>query len=549
MATVPRTSRWNSAVLFSAWRKHAAHDDFAEGDWFVDAFGVSVGKLTPLVSSDVYASVISQYVLQSLAQRDPKTLEWYPQIAKSWTIEKEGDGLAITFELRSDVRFADGKPLTADDVVFTYNWIMNPKVAAPRDRAYYERITSVTKDGDYRVTFRFDEPYFQAFELAAGMNILAKHWYSQFTPEQFNQMPGLLFGSGPYQLSVEPAQWKPGSGKITLVRNKNYWGVQPAFDEIVYREILDDTARLTTFRNGNVDQYSPTPEQYTKLKQDRELRKRAELYEYETITGGYRYIAWNQQRNGKPTLFADKRVRQAMTMLINRPEMCDRLMSGLAHVATGPFHRLGKQDDPDVEPWPYDPQQARQLLKEAGFEDRNGDGVIEGSTGQPFRFTLIFPSSSANYQQMGRYLKDAYARAGIDMRLEPLEWTIMIQRIDQRDFDAMTLGWSGSVEGDPYQIFHSSQIGDGGDNYVHYINKELDSTLEKARQTMDEDQRMPLWHKVHRILHEDQPYTFLFTLKAVQFMDRRIKNVDVTRLGLNPEVEWYVPKAVQKWSK
>ena len=525
-----------------------AQDDFAEGDRFIDVFGQTVGTLTPLVSKDVYASVVSNFVLQSLAERDPDTLEWYPRIARSWTVNENEEGVTITFELRRDVRFSDGEPLTAEDVVFTYDWTMNPKVDAVRARSYYRRIKDVTREGEYTVTFKYDEPYFKAFELAAGMDILAEHYYSEFTPKQFNQTPGLLFGSGPYQLPMEPRNWEPGSGQITLVRNEDYWGVRPGFSRIVFREILDDTARLTTFRNGDIDQYSPTPEQYGKLKQDESLRERAKLYEYETMTGGYRYIGWNQQRGGEPTLFADQRVRQAMTLLLDRQRMCDRLMAGLATVSTGPFHRLGEQVAPDVEPWPHAPQRARSLLREAGFEDRDGDGVIENDAGDPFQFSLIYPADSTNYQQMAKYLKDAYARAGIDMQLEPLEWNTMIQRMDQRDFDAMTLGWSGSVEGDPYQIFHSSQIEGGGDNYVNYRNKELDQLIEDARRTLDKDERMQLWHEVHRIIHEDQPYTFLFTQKAVQFMDRRIHNVEITRTGLNQPIEWYVPTPQQKWS-
>ena len=521
--------------------------DFARGDWLIDAFGVAVGKLTPLISSDVYARTIENQILETLAQRDPDTLEWKPLIAHGWSISD--DGLTITFDLRDGVRFSDGEPLTARDVVYTYRLIMNPKIAAPRARAYFEKVKDVRQEGDHRVVFEFKEPYFRAFETCAGMAIQAEHFYSRFTEAQYNEMPGLLFGSGPYQLSVEPTEWTPGNGKIELVRNDQYWGPKPAFDRLVFREITDDNARLTTFKNGELDRFSVRPEQYKSLKADEAVNARAKLYEYETVLGGYRYIGWNQHRDGQPTRFADKRVRQAMTMLIDRQEICQRIMVGLATVSTGPFHHLGKQASPSVDLWPYDPNRAKALLKQAGFEDRDGDSVIDGPGGQPFRFKLIYPSGSANYQEMALYLKDAYARAGVILEPEPLEWTIMIQRIDQRDFDAMTLGWSGSVEGDPYQIFHSEQIADGGDNYIHYQSPELDQAIDQARQTIDEAERMNLWHRCHEILHEDQPYTFLLTPKSVTFIDRRIQNVQLTPLGLNAALEWYVPLALQTWSE
>ena len=537
----------DTAPAFARILAAQAEPDYARGDWVIRAFGVSVGKLTPHVSSDVYQSLLESYIVQSLAYRDPDTLEWKPLIAESWDISE--DGLAITFDMRRDAKFSDGSPVTADDVVYTYHLIMNPNIAAPRSRAYYEKLESVERDGDYRVIFKLREPYFKSFEFCGGMGILSQKFYSQFTPEQYNEMPGLLFGSGPYKLADDPKLWAPGSGKIELVRNDQYWGVEPAIDRLVFREITDDTARLTTFTNGELDRYGATPEQYLTLKNNKDLLKQADLYEFETVNTGYRYIAWNQvASDGKPSRFADKRVRQAMTMLTNRPEMCERLMVGLGTPATGPFHRKGNQDSPNVKPWPYDPDRAKALLKEAGYEDRDGDGVIEGPDGKPFTFRMIYPASSANYQEMVFYLRDAYARAGIQMQPDPLEWTIMLQRIDQRDFDAMTLGWSGTPEGDPYQIFHSSQVGDGGDNYVHFIDHELDSLIDTARVTMDVDKRMPMWHRVHEILHEEQPYTFLFTSKAVAFIDKRFKHVMVTTLGLNSEVEWYVPTGMQRYS-
>lgn len=529
-------------------RREAAHamPGYAEGDWLVDAFGADVGKLTPLVASDAYQSTLEGYVLDSLAERDPETLEWKPMVARMWDVSP--DGLTIRFELRDDVRFSDGSPLTAADVVFTYQWIMNPKVAAVRTRSYYEKITQVEQQGDYAVVFHLSEPYFKGFEVCAGLAILSKQYYSQFSEEQFNELPGLLFGSGPYRLPGNPQDWQPGEGKVELVRNDRYWGVKPALERLVFRIITDDTARLVAFRNGETDRYSPTPENYLALKDDQQLRQDKEMYEYETITGGYRYIAWNQQRAGKPTRFADRRVRQALTLLTNRKQMCQTLMVGLATPNSGPFHRLSKQANPDIQPWPYDPDAARKLLKEAGFEDRNGDGVIESADGVPFQFKLIYPASSTNYQQMALYLKDAYARAGIAMEPDPLEWTIMLQRIDQRDFDAMTLGWTGVIEADPYQIFHSKQIGDGGDNYTAYRNPQLDELIDKARVTMDEDARLALWRQVHAILHEDQPYTFLWTSRAVLFIDKRIHNVQRLPLGLNSNTEWFVPLAQQRWT-
>ncbi len=522
-------------------------EDFAQGDWHIDVFAQTVGKLTPLISSDVYQRQVEQFVLQPLARRDPVSLEWKPLLAASWQISE--DGLTISFDLREDVRFSDGEPMMARDVVFTFKFIMNPKIDAPRTRAYYEKIESVTAKGPYRVVFRLREPYFLGFNICAGMDILAKHFYGSFTEEKFNASTGLLFGSGPYKLAVDPLHWKPGTGKLTLIRNDRYWGVDPAFNRLIWQEISDPTARLTTFVNGEIDRFGPTPEQYLSLKNDAKVNKQAQRHEFETITSGYRYIGWNQTRGGESTIFADKRVRQALTMLTDRDGMADRLMVGLASTASGPFHPLGNQADPAVEPWPYDPQRATQLLNEVGWQDRDGDGLLEDAQGHSFEFKLIYPASSENYKQMAFYLKDAYARAGILLEPDPLEWTIMLQRINDRQFDAITLGWGGTIEADPYQIFHSDQMEAGGDNYVCYVNEELDVLINEARVTVNETNRNLLWRRIHRILHEDQPYTFLFNRRSVVFIDRRIRNVQDTAVGLNSPVEWYVPVVDQKWTR
>ncbi|MEE9212457.1 MAG: peptide-binding protein [Phycisphaeraceae bacterium] len=536
---------------FDGVKAAAANPDYALGDWLVEAFGVKPPKLTPLLSSDVYAAIIQARVLEGMATQDPRTLEFKPLLAKSWQISD--DGLTITFQLRRGITFSDGESFDADDVVFSYNWIMNPKVDAPRDRAYYKRIRSVEKLGPYEVVFRYDEPYFQAFDLAAAMGILPEHFYSQYTPEQFNRDPGLLMGTGPYRLK-SPTSWRPGD-PLVLVRNERYWGEPGPFDRMVYRVIENEAAELTAFRNGELDQFLAEPEQYQGMLADDELMSRVDDYELEHLRIGYLYIAWNQKRVGQRTRFADKRVRQAMTMLADRQGVCDSIYLGYGKVTTGPFHYLGEQADPNIERWPYDVKRARALLKQAGYEDRDGDGVLESPDGEPFKVKLTYPSSGETYKRIVLYLRDSFARGGVVIEPDPTDWPLMIQKLNTRDFEAITLGWSGGIETDIYQMFHSSQIGDKGDNFISYVNPELDEAVDQARRTMDKTERMALWRRCHRILHEDQPYTFLFRRKGLFFIDKRIRNIQQTKVGFNyvsrwvMPIEWYVPKARQKYGK
>ncbi|SFD05226.1 peptide/nickel transport system substrate-binding protein [Thiohalospira halophila DSM 15071] len=531
-------------------RAHEASQepDFAPGDWRVHALGQGLDTLTPLVSTDAYASEIQNYVLESLLVRHPETLEWQGLLARDWEVAE--DGLTITFELRRGLRFSDGEPLTAEDVAFSYDFIMDEDIAAPRQRAYYRRVQEVEAVDEHTVVFRFAEPYFKALSLAGGLPVLAEHYYGRFRedPEAFNNSRSRLFGSGPYRFPAA-GEWTPDSGRVELERNPRYWGpVEPSFRRLVWEVIENDSARLTTYRNGDIDLYQARPREFEDLLEDPALMERSESRAYMSPTGGYSYIAWNQ-REGAETPFHDPRVRRAMTFLTDREALIQEVLAGHAEVAVSPFNPRSPQHDDGIEPRGHDPERARALLAEAGWEDRNGDGVLEDEAGNDFSFELTYVQASTDTQRVVEYLRDAWARAGVEMVPRPTEWSVMLEAIDQGDYDAITLGWTSDIEIDIYQMFHSSQIGEG-DNYVGYSNPELDAVIEQARATVEEGSRMALWHRAERHLFEDQPYTFLFRRETLLLMDDRFRNVQQTRLGLNADavpVEWYVPAAAQRY--
>ncbi|MCB1620561.1 MAG: peptide-binding protein [Thiothrix sp.] len=532
-----------------AWNA-AQQPGYAQGDWNVSSFGNNLKTLTPLISSDAYASDVQSYVQESLITRNPDTLEWEGLIARDWRVSD--DGLTITVNLRPDVKFSDGVPLTAEDVAFSFSFIMNEAIQAPRERAYLEKLASVTATDPYTVRFVFKEPYFEAMNLVAMVVVMPKHFYEPYlkTPETFNESKGLLLGSGPYRMA-DPKGWTPDQGNVELVRNERYWGdVQPTFDRILWKIIQNDSARLTTYRNGEIDTYSARPVEYNALKNDPQIMDKSHHFEYMSPVVGYSYIAWNEQRAGKPTLFADKRVRQAMTWLTDRQRIIDEIFLGYAETAISPFSPRSKQHDPTLQPRPYDMGKAKALLKEAGFEDRNGDGVLESADGTPFTFKLTYFESNEDTKRMVLLLKDLYARAGIKMEPSAQEWPVMQEQIDKKDFDAITLGWTSGLETDIYQMFHGSQIKTGGDNFISYSNPELDRLIDTARATVDENQRMPLWQQAEKIMHEDQPYTFLLRRKSLVFIDRRINGLALTNMGLNQgflPMENWVPAPRQRY--
>lgn len=520
---------------------------FARGDWFVENFGTNVGKLTPLISTDVYQRWVENRVMESMAYRDVDSLKLVPLLASDWTVSD--DGLTMTFNLRRGVTFSDGSPFTSADVVFTFDWIRNPKVDAPRARAYFEKLDTVVAEGDYRVVVKFKEFVFNGLESVSGTAIMSKAFYSKYTEQQFNENPGLLIGTGPYRMAT-PDQWRAGQ-RIELFRNERYWGVKPAFDRLVYYEVKDDVATETLYRNREVDRFAPTPDQYKRLLDDKAITSRSTNWEYYSPISGYNYIGWAQRRGGKATLFADKRVRQAMTLLIDRERLAQEIWYGYATPATGPFGYGTPQNDPEIKPWPHDVERAKALLKEAGFEDRNRDGNFESETGQPLKFTLSYGAGNPFTDRIVLFMKDSFAKAGIQMELDAVDWPILLKKLDTRDFDACMLGWSTSVETDCNQIFHSRQTQDNGDNFVNYVNADLDAAIDEAHRTVDEAERMKVWQKVHRILHEDQPYTFLLNRQALTYIDGRVKNIRKSALGLNVQntnlspIPWFVPTSEQ----
>lgn len=541
---------------FARAEQAASTPDYARGDWLVQSFASQVPSLTPYLSGDAYASRVQSWVSDTLITRDPETLEWLPLVAERWSVSD--DGLEITFTVREGVVFSDGEPLTAEDVAFSWAFLMDTKIAAPRARAYYSRIQNVTVSGR-DVTFVFSEPYFEAFATVGLLPLLPEHFYGRYlenvaAAEEFNQSTGLLLGSGPYRL-VSPTDWKPGD-LVELVRNERYWGWLPApFDRLIWKTIQTDAARLTEFKNGGMDVYVAQPLQYRDLIEDELITRRAQPFEYYNPRGGYTYIAWNQLRAGQDTAFVDRRVRQAMTYLTDRERIVDEIFLGFAMPASGPFNPLGKQANPNIEGRKFNLQKATELLAEAGYVDRDGDGVVESEQGVPLSFKLTYPSGSDNYKRFVLLLKDLYVKAGVIMEPNPVDWPVLIEALNNKDFDAISLGWTGDFEIDVYQNLHSSQTEPGGDNFINFKNEELDLLIEAARREMDEDVRMPIWHQVHEVLFREQPYTYLFRSKSLVFSDRRIKNVQVVRAGLNTgglwsiPMEWYVPSDEQKYAR
>lgn len=484
--------------------------------------------LNRLTATDAYASTINGFLFDSLIERDNETLDFKPKMAKSWTVSE--DKLTYTFELRNDITWHDGKPFTADDVVYTFEKIMDEKVDAPHLRVYYKDISDVKKIDDYTVQFTYARPYFKALEFVGGIPIIPKHIFD--TDQDFNLNPASRkpIGNGPYRF----VEWKTGK-QLLLERNPNYWDKEkiPHIKKILFKVIPDNTISLQVLKKGELDLTNLRPIQWVRQTNSEKFNEHFVKHKY--FTPGYRYIGWNLRR----PYFSDKRVRKALAHLINREAIVNKLEYGLGKITTGPFWVFGYENNPNIEPIPYDPQAAKKLLAEAGWVDEDGDEILE-KDGQKFEFTFLIPAGADFYTRLATIMKKDFEEAGINMDIRTMEWATFVQHLNARKFDAVSLAWSFGFDEDPYQVWHSSQA-EKGSNFVGFVNEEADRLMEQAREVFDKEKRANLYHRFHEIIHEEQPYAFLYSGPALLVRDKRFKNVKVYKGGIDI-LEWQISK-------
>jgi peptide/nickel transport system substrate-binding protein len=496
-----------------------------DGDWLISHLSAEPSTINPITSTDAYASTINNYIYESLIKRDEKTLELVPALAESWQISE--DHLTYVFHLRKNLRWQDGHPLTARDVLFSFERIRDPGVDAAHLRNYYQDIEELEVLDDWTLRYSYRIPYFKALELCGQIPIVPAHLFKE--GESFDEHPigRAPVGNGPYRL----LRWDTGR-EIVLVRNENYWGVRPHFDRVIFKIITDPSAAFQVLKKGGLDEMTLRPIQW--VRQTQSNRFAANYRKLKYYTPSYSYIGWNLR---KP-LFSDKRVRRAMTLMTDRETILNKILFGLGTVVSGTAYVNSPDYNHSVRPLPYDPFKAAELLAAAGWKDHDRDGVLERD-GAPFHFEFLLPAGSKLGEQVAAILQEGLKEIGVRMDIRKLEWAVFIQRIDERDFDGCTLAWNLSWDSDPFQLWHSSQA-EKGSNFVGFINEEADRTIENARREFDPTRRRTMYHRLHEILDEEQPYTFLFTREELSAVSSRFRNVNVYPMGVAPR-EWWTP--------
>jgi len=504
-----------------------------EGDWLIYHLNAEPATLNPITATDAYEGTVNNgKIYQTLIERNNESLKLDPLLAESWEISE--DKLKYTFKIKEGIKWHDGTPFTSEDVVFSYKTIMNPKVDTPQLRSYFQEIKDVKAIDDLTVEFTYARPYFLALEFCGGMPIVPKHIFDK---GDFNTNPAGRdpIGTGPYKF----VKWTTGR-EIVIEKNPDYWGEKPKLDKVVFKIITDNTVAFQVLKRKDLDISGLTPIQWERQTNTPSFQENFDKLSY--FAPNYSYIGWNSKR----PFFADKQVRTALTHLVNRELILEKILYNLGAVVTNPFYINSPEYDKSIEPYPYDPKKAEELLKEAGWIDHDNDGIID-KDGVKFAFEFLIPGGSETGEKIATILKEELDNVGIHMDIRKTEWAVFTSRLMDRNFDAVTLAWSMGVESDPYQIWSSTQA-ESGSNFVGFKNEEADKLIEEARTEFDREKRKKLYNKFAEIVHEEQPYTFLFCKKSTVAVNKRFENVVVYPLGIDP-IEWHVPLPLQVYSE
>jgi peptide/nickel transport system substrate-binding protein len=519
-----------------------------DGGRFVRALPADVVTLNPVIASDQVSFLVYKWIFDPLIDMDGE-MRPVGVLAESW--DNSPDNLSTTFHLRKGVRWQDGEPFGADDVIFTYDAAMDPQVDAINKRPSFDAVASVEKVDDLTVRVRWREPYSPG--LAAWVfYIMPKHVYdyAKGNGNAFNTNPknATPIGTGPYRFE----EWRRGD-QVVLKANEDYFAGRPHLDELVFKIIPQDQTQIAAYQTGQLDMTSLSAEQWSQAKGDQAFMAGASVFEY--YSRQFFFIGWNM--DGSNPFFTDARVRRAMTYAMNRQGVLDKILQGHGVVCTGPFYPNGWEYNRSITAYPFDPAKASELLDEAGWKDTDGDGVRD-KNGTRLAFECLVPAQVDMFARWLEVFQQDLKRVGVDMSIRKIEWSVFLDRTGRHKFQAYLTGWSLGDDPDPFQLLHSSQgkmlpSGMGsGQNDFSYSNPEVDRLIEAQQRTFDRTERQrDLW-KIHELVAEDQPCTFLFMGSQIAAVRNRYQDVRVSRAGYGlfswyPSVtQWWVPKEMQK---
>ena len=472
----------------------------------------TLDSLNPYLSTQALSRDLAFQIYEPLAQEQPALSggapAFRPGLATAWEFAQ--DGMSLTFHLRPSARWSDGQPVTAEDVRFTWQASIHPDVAwLSADTKRFIRDVEIVDDQTVRVQFTRVYPW-QLMD-ANEVVILPRHVWSAvpFRDWRTSGLDRHPVGSGPFQVT----DWRAGDAIEMVARADLEPERRPGLDRVVFRFAPDAAAGLEQFLAGQFDVWDRLEPR------DVERTERAGAVLHRFPDTAYTFIAWNCTR----PQFADARVRQALTIGIDRNRIVRDILRSAGEVAAGPLPPDSWARHPDLRPHEFAPDTARRLLREAGWIDHDADGWVDRG-GRALRFELQINAESPIRQDIAVLVQDDLRRIGIDARPVTLEWNAFQARHREGNFDAFIMSWRTPTRVDLATTFHSRSIGEGH-NYGGWRDEEFDRLSDEADAAPTLDAARPALLRAQEILHEEQPYTWLFRPERVVATQPRLTGV------------------------
>ena len=447
-------------------------------------------QLDPRHSTDANSVRIGNLIYSSLLRFD-EHLRLRAELAASWRRLGQRD---YEFTLRRGVSFHNGQPLTAADVKYTFESMLDPATHSPK-RSLLKQLASIEQTGTHQLRFHLNAPH-APFVEQFTLGIVPAGSPSNDKPPP---------GSGPFMLEAADA-----GEKVTLKANANYWEGKPALAGVVFKTVPDAMVRVLEFKKQSIDfmQNDIEPDILPWLRRN----THADIAVHEGTT--FQYIGINLTH----PILKQLKVRQALALAIDRDAIIRHLLKDTGAAASGLLAPINWAFDDTVRLWPHDPEMAKRLLDEAGFADPDGAGPLP-------RFRLSFKTSNIDLRRrIAEALKEQLAKVGIELEIRAYEWGTFFGDIKKGNFHLYSLAWVSVLDPDiQYQIFHSASVPPDGDNRGRYSNLAVDRLLEKGRTEFDEVERKRIYRQVQKLLAEDLPYVPLWWWKNVVVKNPSVK--------------------------
>ncbi|MBU0719808.1 peptide-binding protein [bacterium] len=476
------------------------------------ATSANPSRLNPILATDSSSSEIAGFLFNGLVKYDKDSSKIIGDLAKEFYYE---DNTTLIFKLHPHARWHDGKKFGARDVVFTYEVLISPKIVSPYS-AGFRFVQSVEAVDEYTIRVRYKQPYFKALETWM-MGILPEHILKDeknLMNSPFNIKP---IGTGAYKLHQ-----LEHSKNIILVANDDYFQGRPKIDRISFHVIADPMTRFLMLKASSLDIGGLDPMQYERQLENSFFDR---FNIYEEISYSYTYLGFNLRLEK----FKNPKVREALSLAIDREELVKILFFEHAKVCTGPFLPRTNAFNKEVKAPIRNIQKAKQLLNEAGYNENN-----------PFTFEIATSNSNATRPYAAQILQHQLKQAGVIVNLRVMEWQAFLNMVVfPNTFESVLLGWGLSPTPDPYLFWHSDNDRQGGFNLTGYKNPKIDKMIEESQSIIDTKILSGMWKEMFKIIVQDNPYLFLYIPNSITALSKEIKNVEPALSGIwHNYIEW-----------